>query len=383
MDNHATTRVDPRVVDAMLPAFDEVYGNPASRHHRFGWKADDLVEAARRRVAELVGAASSKEILFTSGATESNNLALKGLAHFYRDRGDHLITQRTEHRAVLDTMRRLEREGYRVTYLDTNTQGVMDPEAVAGAIDERTLAVSVMLANNEVGAIQPIAAIGEVTRARGVFLHCDVVQGIGRIPFDVEAMRVDLASISAHKMYGPKGVGALYVRRRSPRLRLVGEIDGGGHERGMRSGTLNVPGVVGLGSAAALMMAERDDEAVRVRSLRDDLWARLTGALDDVHLNGPPLDGPRLPNNLNVSFGGVEGEGLILALKDDVAVSSGSACTSANLEPSYVLRALGVEADLADASIRFGLGRFNTAEEVERVASRVVAEVTRLRRGAN
>jgi cysteine desulfurase len=377
MDNHATTRVDPRVLEAMMPFFTEEYGNAASRSHAFGWKSEEAVEDAREKVAKLIGASSEKEIVFTSGATESDNLAIKGAAHFYKEKGDHIVTAKTEHKAVLDTCKRLEREGFRVTYLDVDPEGRVSPDDVKRAIEDRTILVSLMLCNNEIGTVHPIAEIGKVTRERGVLFHCDAVQGIGRMPFDVEKMNVDLASISAHKMYGPKGVGALYVRRNKPRVRLVGEMDGGGHERGNRSGTLNVPGIVGFGKAAAISTAEWEKERDHAFALRQRLRKKLFGAIDQLHLNG--ADDPwRHPGNLNVSFSFVEGEAMLMAIKD-VAVSSGSACTSASLEPSYVLRALGVDEELAHSSIRFGLGRFNTEEEVDYVADLVVRQVERLR----
>jgi cysteine desulfurase len=377
MDNAATTPVDPRVLDTMLPYFTEKFGNAASRSHAFGWVGEEAVEYAREQLAKLIGASSEKEIVFTSGATESDNLAIKGVANFYSSKGNHIITCKTEHKAVLDTCKRLEKQGYSVTYLQPDTKGLVDPEAVRAAITDKTILVSLMLANNEVGTVHPIAEIGKVTREKGVLLHCDAVQGVGKIEFDVDKMNVDLASISAHKMYGPKGVGALYVRRSKPRVRIVAEVDGGGHERGARSGTLNVPGIVGFGKAAELALKEWKDDAVRVHALRERLRAKLFGALEQVHLNG--ADDPyRLPGNLNVSFSFVEGEAMMMAIKD-VAVSSGSACTSASLEPSYVLRALGVEEELAHSSIRFGLGKFNTEEEVDYVAGLVIRQVERLR----
>jgi cysteine desulfurase len=378
MDNHSTTRVDPRVVEAMLPYFGEEYGNASSRSHSYGWEAEAAVDDARGEVAALLGARSAKEVVFTSGATESDNLAIKGVVEALRDRGrTHVVTCRTEHKAVLDSCKHLERQGVEVTYLGVDADGRVDPEAVARAVRDDTALISIMFVNNEVGTVQPVAEIGRLAKARGVWFHCDAVQGLGRLPFDVEAMGVDLVSVSAHKMYGPKGIGALWVRRRDPRVRLVAQMDGGGHERGMRSGTLNVPGIVGLGEAARLARRERAREAEHAGALRDRLRAKLEEALDGVRLNGP-LEG-RHPGNLNVSFDHVEAEALMLALKDDVAVSSGSACTSASLEPSYVLRAMGIDEDRAHASIRFGLGRFNTEEEVDQVAARVVAEVKRLR----
>jgi cysteine desulfurase len=377
MDHHATTPVDPRVLEAMIPYFTHDFGNAASRNHPFGWKAEEGVEYAREQVAALVGAKSEKEIVFTSGATESNNLAIKGVAEFYREKGNHIITTRIEHKAVLDTCKLLEKEGFEVTYLEAGTDGLVSAEQVKAALRPSTILVSVMLANNEVGSVQPIAEIGRVTREAGVLFHTDAVQGIGKVEFDVEAMNVDLASLTAHKMYGPKGVGALYVRRNKPRVRIVAQMDGGGHERGMRSGTLNVPGIVGFGKAAALAKAEWRDDAAKVFALRERLRAKLFARLDAIHLNGAD-DPRRLPGNLNVSFSFVEGEAMMMAIRD-VAVSSGSACTSASLEPSYVLRAMGVEEELAHSSIRFGLGKFNTEEEVDYVADLVVRSVERLR----
>ncbi|MFY3742936.1 IscS subfamily cysteine desulfurase [Anaeromyxobacter sp. Red801] len=360
MDYHATTPVDPRVLEAMLPYFTTEYGNAASKSHAFGWKAEEAVEAAREEVAKLIGA-SAKEIVWTSGATESDNLAVKGAAHFYQAKGKHLVTCKTEHKAVLDSMHALERQGFEVTFLEPEPDGRLDPAKVKAALRPDTILVSVMHANNETGVVHPIAEIGRIAREAGVVFHCDAVQSIGKIPFDVDAMNVDLASISAHKMYGPKGVGALYVRRK-PRVRLVAEMDGGGHERGFRSGTLNVPGIVGMGKAAELARLERDAEAVRVTALRERLRKGLEQELDLLTVNGSLEH--RVPGNLNVSFAYVEGEALMMAVKD-VAVSSGSACTSASLEPSYVLRAMGVSEDLAHSSIRFGLGRFSTEEEVD------------------
>lgn len=377
LDNNATTPVDPRVVDAMLPYFTEHFGNAASRNHPFGWAAEAKVEEARETIAQLIGAKGGKEIIFTSGATESNNLAIKGVAHFYKEKGNHIITCKTEHKAVLDSTKRLEREGFEVTYLDVDDNARVDPEAVRAAITDQTILVSIMLANNEVGTVQPIEEIGKITREKKIFFHVDAVQGVGRVPFDVEAMNVDLASITAHKMYGPKGVGALYVRRSKPRVRLMAEVDGGGHERGMRSGTLNVTGIVGFQAAAQIMIDEGEAEVERIRGMRDRLRKKLWGALDALVLNG--ADDPwRHPGNLNVSFSFVEGEAMMMAIKD-VAVSSGSACTSASLEPSYVLRAMGVDEEMAHTSIRFGIGRFNTDEEIDYVADLVIAQVGRLR----
>ncbi len=377
MDNAATTPCDPRVVETMLPYFTEKFGNAASRSHAFGWVGEEAVEYAREQVATLIGAGSDKEIVFTSGATESDNLAIKGVANFYASKGNHIITCKTEHKAVLDTCKRLERQGFAVTYLQPDQQGRVTPDDVRKAITDKTILVSLMLANNEVGTVHPIAEIGKVTRDKGVLLHCDAVQGVGKIEFDVDKMNVDLASISAHKMYGPKGVGALYVRRSKPRVRIVAEMDGGGHERGMRSGTLNVPGIVGFGKACALAQKEWRQDAAHALALRNRLRDKLWSQLEMVHLNGAP-DPERVPGNLNVSFSFVEGEAMIMAIKD-VAVSSGSACTSASLEPSYVLRALGVDEELAHSSIRFCLGKFNTEEEVDYVAELVVRQVVRLR----
>lgn len=376
MDNHATTPVDPRVVEAMLPYFTRKFGNAASRNHVFGWTAEEAVSSARDTIAKLIGADSGKELVFTSGATESDNLAIKGVAEFYKDKGDHIITSVIEHKAVLDTCKRLEKQGYRVTYLAVGRDGRVDPDDVRKAIDDKTILVSIMLANNEVGSVNPIGEIGKITREKGVLLHSDAVQGIGKVPFDVTKMHVDLASVTAHKMYGPKGIGALYVRRAKPRVRLVAQMDGGGHERGMRSGTLNVPSIVGFAKAAELMMTEGAEENARILALRERLRKRLSTELEEVELNGSLEH--RLPGNLNMSFAFVEGESMMMAIKD-VAVSSGSACTSASLEPSYVLRAMGVGEELAHSSIRFGIGRFNTAEEVEYVANLVVSKVRKLR----
>ncbi len=376
MDNHSTTPVDPRVLEEMLPYFTTKFGNAASRNHPFGWEAEEAVDYARERIAKLIGAKDSKEIVLTSGATESDNLALKGVAEFYKDKGNHIITTVTEHKAILDTCKRLEKEGCQVTYLPVDKEGLVDPDDVKKAITDKTILVSVMLANNEIGSVQPLEAIGKVTRERGVLLHSDAVQGVGKVDFDVQAMNVDLASITSHKMYGPKGVGALYVRRSKPRVRLVAQMDGGGHERGMRSGTLAVPLIAGFGKAAEIMTKEGKAESAKLLALRERLRARIMDRLDEVYINGSMAH--RLPGNLNISFNFVEGEGLMMAMKD-VAVSSGSACTSASLEPSYVLRALGVGDELAHSSIRFGLGRFNTEEEVDYVADLVVAKVKGLR----
>jgi cysteine desulfurase len=376
MDNHATTRVDPRVVEAMLPYFNEHFGNAASRTHAFGWEAEADVEDARETIARMIGADSSKEIVFTSGATESDNLAIKGVAEYYKDKGNHIVTTTIEHKAVLDSCKRLEKQGFQVTYVNVGADGVVDPDDIKKALTDKTILVSVMLVNNEVGTIQPLAEIGKITREKGVLLHSDAVQGIGKTEFDVKAMNVDLASLTAHKIYGPKGVGALYVRRSKPRVRLVAQMDGGGHERGNRSGTLNVPGIVGFAKACEIMMREGAAETLRLRALRDRLHRGISNALEQVVLNGHPEK--RVAGNLNISFAFVEGEGLMMAIKD-VAVSSGSACTSASLEPSYVLRSMGLDEDMAHSSIRFGLGRFNTEEEVDYVIELVVGKVKKLR----
>ena len=376
MDNHATTPLDKRVLEAMMPYFTQDFGNAASRTHAYGWHAEAAVEDARETIADYIGAESGKEIVFTSGATESDNLAIKGVAEYYKGKGNHIITTTIEHKAVLDSCKRLEKEGYDVTYVNAGPDGLVNPADIAAAITDKTILVSVMLANNEVGTIQPIAEIGAITRPRGVLFHCDAVQGFGKTPFDVSRMNVDLASLTAHKIYGPKGVGALYVRRSKPRVRLVAQMDGGGHERGNRSGTLNVPGIVGFAKAVAIFKQEGVAEAERIKGLRDRLHHAITKELDSVYLNGHAEQ--RLPGNLNLSFSFVEGEGLMMAIKD-VAVSSGSACTSASLEPSYVLRSMGLDEELAHSSIRFGLGRFNTEEEVDYVAELVIAKVKKLR----
>jgi cysteine desulfurase len=375
MDNHATTPVDPRVVEAMLPYFTNQFGNAASRNHPFGWEAEKAVESAREQIAALIHA-SPKEIIFTSGATESDNLAIKGVAEMYREKGNHIITMVIEHKAVLDTCKRLEKYGYQVTYLPVGKDGRIDLDDLRRALTPKTILISLMYANNEIGVLQPIEEIGRIARERKVLFHTDATQAVGRIPFDVEQFNVDLASLSAHKMYGPKGIGALYVRRKNPRVQVAPLIDGGGHERGMRSGTLNVPSIVGFGKACEIARAEMPAERERMRGLRDRLKNNLFGRLDEIYINGSMEH--RLPNNLNVSFAYVEGESLLMGI-NDVAVSSGSACTSATLEPSYVLKALGVGEDLAHTSIRFGLGRFNTEEEVDYVTDRVVETVTRLR----
>lgn len=375
MDYHATTPVDPRVFEAMKPYFTELFGNPASRNHSFGWAAEDAVEKGRKQIASLIGA-NSKEIVFTSGATESNNLAIKGVAQMYAERGNHIITAATEHKATLDTCKHLEKEGFRVTYLAVQANGLIDLNQLREAITDQTILISIMYANNEIGVVQPIAEIGKLAKERGVLFHTDAVQAIGKVPVNVIADNIDLLSMSGHKIYGPKGVGALYVRRKNPRVQLTAQIDGGGHERGMRSGTLNVPGIVGLGEACAIAQAEMAEESKRMAHFRDKLKDRLLSELDEVYINGTMES--RLPNNLNISFAFVEGESLLMGI-NDVAVSSGSACTSATLEPSYVLKALGAGDDLAHSSIRFGLGRFNTEEEVDYVAQKVIDVVRKLR----
>jgi cysteine desulfurase len=375
MDNHATTPLDPRVLEAMMPFFTGKFGNAASRNHSFGWEAEQAVEIAREQIAKLIGA-TAKEIIFTSGATESNNLAIKGIAEMYKERGNHIITEATEHKAVLDTCKRLEKAGYRVTYLPVKADGLIDLEDLKRAMDDKTILVSIMMANNEIGVIQPVAEIGKLCRERGVIFHTDGVQAVGKIPVDVNAMNIDVLSLSGHKIYGPKGVGALYVRRRNPRVQISEQINGGGHERGMRSGTLNVPGIVGLGKACEIAREEMQSETEHLLSLRNKLQKKLESELDYIHINGSMEH--RLPGNLNMSFVYVEGESLLMGI-NDIAVSSGSACTSATLEPSYVLKALGLGDDVAHSSIRFGLGRFNTEAEVDYVADKLIDVVKKLR----
>jgi cysteine desulfurase len=375
LDNNATTRTDPRVVDAIIPYFSNAYGNAASKSHPFGWVAEEAVDKARAQVASLIGA-DPREIVFTSGATESNNLAIKGIAEMYAEKGDHIITVVTEHKAVLDTCKHLEASGKSVTYLEVDASGLIDLDALKAAITDKTVLISVMAANNEIGVIQPIREIGAICKERGIIFHTDATQAVGKIPFNVEELGIDLASFTAHKIYGPKGIGALYVRRRAPRVRLSAQIDGGGHERGFRSGTLNVTGIVGFGEAAALCEAEMAADAARLQALRDAMEARLLAEIPECQVNGNRES--RLPGLLNISFGFVEGESLLMGLCD-VALSSGSACTSASLEPSYVLKALGVGDELAHSSLRFGLGRFTNPEEVEWVTEKVISEVARLR----
>ena len=375
MDNNATTRTDPRVVEAMLPFFTEHYGNSASRNHAYGWESEAAVEIAREQIGALIGA-SSKEIIFTSGATESNNLALKGAAAMYKKKGNHIITQATEHKAVLDPCKRLERDGFQVTILPVDKFGRVSAEQVRAAMTDKTILVSIMAANNEIGTLQPIQDIGKLCKQKGILFHTDAVQSVGKVPIDVEEMGIDLLSMTAHKLYGPKGIGALYVRKKEPRVRLEPIIDGGGHERGMRSGTLPVPSIVGFGMACEIARKEMTEESKRTFRLREKLRDGIMSQLTESYLNGHSTE--RLPGNANISFAYVEGEGLMMGIKD-VAVSSGSACTSASLEPSYVLRALGVGDELAHSSIRFGLGRFSTEEEVDFVVGLVVHEVNRLR----
>jgi cysteine desulfurase len=375
MDYHATTPVDPRVLETMMPFFSEKFGNAASRNHPFGWEAEEAVEAARKQVADLIGA-NPKEIIFTSGATESNNLAIKGVAEMYREKGNHVITCVTEHKAVIDTCKKLEKQGLRVTYLPVQKDGRIDLNELRAAITEKTILITIMSANNEIGVLQPIAEIGAIAKEKGILFHTDGVQAVGKVPYDVNALKVDLVSISGHKIYGPKGVGALYVRRRNPRVLLAEQISGGGHERGMRSGTLNVPGIVGLGKAAQLCQQDMEKDTARLRKLRDRLNEQLHKNLDEIYINGSMEH--RLPHNLNISFAYVEGESLLMGI-NDVAVSSGSACTSASLEPSYVLKALGAGDDLAHSSIRFGLGRWTTDEEVNYVVDKLTKVVRRLR----
>src|SRR3981189_3767023 len=386
MDNHATTPMDPRVLEEMLPYFRENFGTPASRNHSFGWAAEEGVETARERIAKLIGA-TTKEVIFTSGgnagdkpppkgATESDNLAIKGVAEMYREKGNHIITAVTEHKAVLDTCKRLEKNGYRVTYMPVQKDGLIDLDDLKRAMDDKTILVTIMYANNEIGVLQPVAEIGKLCRERGVIFHTDATQAVGKVPVDVIKQNIDLASISGHKMYGPKGVGALYVRRKNPRVQLAAMVDGGGHARGMRSGPLNVPSIVGLGKACAIAQEDMPQESCKLAGLRNRLRDRIMGRLDEAYINGSTEH--RLPGNLNISFAYVEGESLLMGI-NDIAVSSGSACTSATLEPSYVLKALGTGDDLAHSSIRFGIGRFNTEAEIDYVGDRVVETVLRLR----
>jgi cysteine desulfurase len=376
LDNHATTAMDPRVLQAMLPYFTERFGNAASKSHAFGWEAEAAVDIAREQVVRLIGAASAREIVFTSGATESDNLAIKGVAEAYRDKGNHIITCVTEHKAVLDSCKVLAKRGFEVTYLPVGADGLIDMVRLQGALTDKTILISIMAANNEIGVIQPIKEIGRLAKDKNILFHTDATQAVGKLPIHVDAMGIDLLSLTAHKMYGPKGIGALYVRANKPKVKLLSQIDGGGHEHGMRSGTLNVPGIVGLGKACELSQTEMSAEAERLIALRERLKDGIMARLDDVHINGHAEQ--RLPGNLNLSFGYIEGESLLMALKD-IAVSTGSACTSASLEPSYVLKAIGRADELAHSAIRFGLGRFTTAEEIDYTVTRVVEEVRRLR----
>lgn len=375
MDNNSTTRTDPRVVEAMIPFFTEKYGNSASRNHSYGWDAEEAVDSAREQVASIINA-SSKEIIFTSGATEANNLAIKGVASMYRKKGNHFISTITEHKAVIDPLKRIERDGCKVTFLNVDKNGMISLEELENSITDETVLVSLMAGNNEIGTLHPLKEIGKICKAKGVLFHTDATQAVGKVPVDVDEMGIDLLSLSGHKMYGPKGIGLLYVRRKDPRVRLDAMMDGGGHERGMRSGTLPVPMIVGLGMAAEIARKEMSAESQRLLHLRNRLHTGITSKLEDVYLNGHPE--LRLPGNLNLSFAFVEGEGLMMGIKD-IAVSSGSACTSASLEPSYVLKALGLGDELAHSSIRFGLGRFTTEEEIDFVIQDVVRAVNHLR----
>ena len=376
LDNHATTPMDPHVLEKMLPYFIENFGNAASRNHPFGWKAEEAVDKARHQIASIIGA-SDKEIIFTSGATESDNLAILGVAEMYKDKGNHIITCVTEHKAVIDPCKHLEETGQcTVTWLPVDKFGQIRLDDLRAAITDKTILISIMHANNEIGTLQPIAEIGKIAHEKGILFHTDAVQSVGRVPVNVDSMNIDLLSLSAHKIYGPKGIGALYVRRRNPRVRLSPIVFGGGHERGMRSGTLNVPGIVGFGEACEIAQREMATESERVKNLRERLHSGLKAKLDELYLNGHPIE--RLPGNLNISFAFVEGEALMMGIKE-LAVSSGSACTSASLEPSYVLRATGVTEDLAHTSIRFGLGRFTTEAEVDYAIDRTIKEVQRLR----
>lgn len=376
LDNHATTPMDARVLEAMLPYFTEKFGNAASKSHAFGWEAEAAVDTAREQVAKLLGAASPREIVFTSGATESDNLAIKGVAHSYRDKGDHIVTCVTEHKAVIDSCKVLEKQGFQVAYLPVKTDGLIDLTKLTSALSDKTILISIMAANNEIGTFQPVKEIGALAKERNIIFHTDATQAVGKVPLHVDELGIDLLSLTAHKMYGPKGIGALYVRSSKPRVKLTPGIDGGGHERGMRSGTLNVPGIVGLGKACEIAQKEMSTESERIVALRERLKNGILSRLDDVHINGDAA--LRLPGNMNMSFSYIDGESLMMGLKE-IAVSTGSACTSASLEPSYVLKAIGLEDALAHASIRFGLGRFNTIEEVDYTIERVVEEVRRLR----
>jgi cysteine desulfurase len=377
MDAQSTTPCDPRVVEAMLPYFTEKFGHPASRNHPFGWEAEGAVDAARSRLARLIGARDPKELVFTSGGTEAINLALKGAAEMYREKGTHIVTTVIEQRAGLDACKRLERQGFTVSYVPVGPQGLVDVDEVRKALTDKTILLSVMFSNNEIGTIQDIAALGKLAKEKGIIFHTDATQAVGKIPVDVEAMGIDLLSCTAHLMYGPKGVGALYVRRKGPRVRIAPMIDGGGHERGMRSGTLPVPLIVGFGRAAEICGEVMGEESARLTKLRDRLQDTILSAVDEAFLNGDPER--RLPHNLNISFAYVEGESVLMGLNKETALSSGSACTSSTLEPSYVIAALGASAELAHSSIRFSLHRFNTEEEVDWVGQRTIEVIKRLR----
>jgi cysteine desulfurase len=377
MDSQSTTPTDPRVVESMMPYFTEKFGHPASRNHPFGWEAEAAVDRAREQVAKLIGARDPKEVVFTSGGTESINLAIKGAAEMYREKGNHIVTTAIDQRATLDVAKRLERQGFEVTYVPVGPDGLVDVEEIRKALTPKTIVISVMVANNEIGSIQPVAEIGKLAKEKGIVFHADATQAAGKIPVDVEAMGIDLLSATAHLMYGPKGIGCLYVRRKNPRVRIAPMMDGGGHERGMRSGTVAVPLAVGFGKAAELCREGMAEESKRLAFLRDRLQDQILSKVDEAYLNGHPER--RLPHNLNISFAYVEGESVLMGLNKEVALSSGSACTSATLEPSYVISALGVDSELAHSSIRFGLHRFSTQEEVDYVAGRTVDVVQRLR----
>ena len=377
MDSQSTTPVDPRVLEAMIPYFTEKFGHPASRNHPFGWEAEGGVDKAREQIAKLIGARDPKEVVFTSGGTEAINLALKGVAEMYREKGNHIVTTTIEQRATLDVCKRLERQGFEVTYLPVGREGLVDVEAIRAALTDKTILISVMFANNEIGTIQPVAELGKLAKEKGIIFHSDATQALGKIPIDVEAMGIDLLSVTAHMLYGPKGVGALYVRRKNPRVRLAPMVDGGGHERGMRSGTVPVPLVVGFGKAAEICREVMGEESKRMAALRDRLQEQILSKVDEAYVNGHPT--LRLPHNLNISFAYVEGESVLMGLNREAALASGSACTSATLEPSYVISALGVDSELAHSSIRFGLHRFSTEEEVDFVAGKTIEVIHRLR----
>ncbi len=375
MDYHATTPVDPRVIQVMMPYFTGKFGNPASRQHQFGWYAEDAVESARRTIAKSIGA-EAKEIIFTSGATESNNLVLKGIAEFWKQKGNHIVTAVTEHKSVLDSCKKLEKHQLQITYLPVDEHGLIDLNQLREAITPKTIIVSIMTANNEIGTIQDIHEIGKICREKSVFFHTDAVQAVGKIPLNVQATNIDLLSISGHKIYGPKGIGGLYIRNSNPKIKLTMQMDGGGHERGVRSGTLNVPGIVGLAKALEICIDSMENESNRIKNLRDKMWAAFSSQLDEVYLNGHPTQ--RLPNNLNVSFLHVEDNALMMSMKE-IAVSSGAACSTADPEPSYVLKALRLPNERLHTAIRFGLGRFTTEEEVNYVINRVIENVRKLR----